>query len=133
MLFFFRFGDLSNYFCTFAGRKDKISSMTTERKQQILQAIRQKAKEITPKGSEIILFGSQARGDAHDGSDWDVLILIDKDRVTSDDMDEYSYPLREMGWDYNECINPMLFTKKEWQQNIASPFYENVLHDGIKL
>ncbi len=107
--------------------------MTAERRQEIIQAIRKKTQEITPKGSEVILFGSQARGDAHENSDWDILILLDKDRVTSEDMDEYSYPLREMGWDYNECINTLLFTKKEWQQNAASPFFENVQHDGIRL
>ena len=107
--------------------------MTAERRNEIMQAISQKAREITPKGSEVILFGSQARGDAHEGSDWDVLILLDKEKVTGEDMDEFSYPLREMGWDYNECINPLLFTKKEWQQNSASPFYENVAQDGIRL
>ncbi len=107
--------------------------MTARRRQQFIQAIGQKAKEITPQGSEVILFGSQARGDARPGSDWDILILLDKDRVTSDDMDEYSYPLRELGWDFNECVNALLFTKKEWQQNIASPFYENVVQDGIRL
>ena len=107
--------------------------MTADRRQKIIQAIGQKAKEIMPKGSEVILFGSQARGDARPDSDWDVLVLLDKDKVTSDDMDEYSYPLREVGWDLNECINALLFTKKEWHQNIASPFYENVIHDGIRL
>ena len=107
--------------------------MTIERRKQIMQAIGRKAKEITPKDSEVILFGSQARSDARDDSDWDVLILLDKDRITSDDIDNYSYPLREMGWDINECINALLFTKKEWLQNIASPFYENVTQDGIRL
>lgn len=107
--------------------------MTAERRQDIIKAISQKAKEITPEGSEVILFGSQARGDARPDSDWDVLILLDKDKVTSQDVDDYSYPLRELGWDVNECVNALLFTKKEWQQNIASPFYENVTRDGIRL
>lgn len=107
--------------------------MNTAHRQKVIEAISQKAREITPKGSEVILFGSQARGDARPDSDWDVLILLEKDKVTSQDMDDYSYPLRELGWDVNECINTLLFTKKEWQQNIASPFYENVTRDGIRL
>lgn len=86
--------------------------MTAQRRNNIIKAISKKAREITPKGSEVILFGSQARGDARPDSDWDVLILLDKDKVTGKDMDEYSYPLREMGWEYNECINTLLFTKK---------------------
>ena len=107
--------------------------MAADRRQQFINAISQKAKEITPNGSEVILFGSQARGDARPDSDWDILILLDKDRVTSNDMDEYSYPLWEMGLDHNESVNALLFTKKEWEQNVASPFFENVKHDGIRL
>ena len=107
--------------------------MSTTHRQQILDAIAAKAHEIVPPNSEVILFGSQARGDAHEGSDWDILILLDKDCVTMDDIDDYTYPLREMGWDYNECINTILFTKKDWQHDIASPFHENVTKDGIRL
>jgi len=107
--------------------------MTAERKQMIMQAISRKAKEITPAGSEVILFGSRARGDARDDSDWDVLILLDKDRITSNDIDEYTYPLWEMGLDYSESINTLLFTKDEWRRTSASPFNENVTHDGIRL
>lgn len=105
--------------------------MNASHRQQMIEAISQKAREITPKGSEVILFGSQARGDAH--SDWDILILLDKDKITSKDVDDYSYPFWELGWDYNEMINALLFSKKEWYQNIASPLYENVSRDGIRL
>lgn len=104
-----------------------------EQRRDIIRAIGQKAREITPAGSEVFLFGSHARGDAHDGSDWDVLILIDKDRITSDDIDKYTYPLREMGWDFNECINTVLFTKREWNMDSASPFHQNVKRDQIRL
>lgn len=108
-------------------------NMTAERRQFIMQAIAKKAKEITPKGTEVILFGSQARGDARPDSDWDVLILLDKEKVTGDDIDNYSYPLREMGWDLDADINAILYTKKNWERDIASPFHENVTEDGIIL
>ena len=32
-------------------------------------------------GAKVILFGSQARGDAKEDSDWDILILLNKDKV----------------------------------------------------
>jgi predicted nucleotidyltransferase len=107
--------------------------MTKERRQYIMHAIGQKAKEIAPKGTEVILFGSQAREDAHSESDWDVLLLLDKERITANDIDEYTYPLWELGLDVNEKINAILYTKKDWNHNIASPFVENVTRDGIKL
>ena len=64
--------------------------MTAARRKHIIQAIIDTAKSVVPQGAEVILFGSQARGDARDGSDWDVLILLDKDRVTSQDVDDYT-------------------------------------------
>ncbi len=100
---------------------------------QILNAIRDKASQIVPKGAIVILFGSRARGDAREDSDWDVLILLDKDHITSQDIDDYSYPLRELGWDYNQCINTILYTKRDWESSIISPFRENVTEDGIRL
>ena len=100
---------------------------------QILNAIRDTASQILPKGAIVILFGSRARGDAREDSDWDVLILLDKERITSQDIDNYSYPLRELGWDYNQCINAILYTKRDWESSIISPFRENVTEDGIRL
>ena len=107
--------------------------MTVDRHKNIIKAITDKARSVVPNGAEVILFGSQARGDAHKGSDWDVLILLDKDRITSQDVDDYSYPLWELGLDYQENINAILYTKKDWNKDIASPFHQNVIKEGIKL
>jgi len=107
--------------------------MTAEKRKEILTAIKEKAEAVVPKGAEIILFGSQARGNAHENSDWDILVLLDKGRISPSDIDEVAFPLRELGWDYGETINTVLYTKEEWNQDVASPFYENVTRDGIRL
>ena len=107
--------------------------MTATRQRHIIQAIAEKAKAVAPKGSEIILFGSQARGNARENSDWDILVLLDKERVSPADIDEVAYPLRELGWDFGETINTILFTKEEWNRDVASPFYQNVTKEGITL
>ncbi len=99
----------------------------------ILELIREKAKAITPKGSKVYLLGSRARGDARQDSDWDILILLDKDKIKLDDIDAYSYPLRELGWDLDENINPILYTEKDWNANSYTPFYKNVVKEGIPL
>lgn len=107
--------------------------MTATRKDSIIKAISDKAKSLTPVGSKVILFGSQARGDAREGSDWDILILLDKDRISPRDYDVYGYPLRELGWEYGENINPVLYTKQNWAKDLASPFVENVEREGVVL
>lgn len=107
--------------------------MNQENQQQVIQAIADKAKSVVPPNSEMILFGSRARGDAHEDSDWDILILLDKDHISFSDYSLYSYPFRELGWDLGQYINVVLFTKKSWQEDSASPFHENVNEEGIRI
>ena len=101
-------------------------------KDDMVKAIRNVLNGIEP-NVYAILFGSRARGDAKDGSDWDVLVLIDKPRVTLLDYDKYSYPLRELGWDLDEIINPVLFSNKEWNENHFTMFNHNVMNEGIAI
>lgn len=100
---------------------------------EIIAKIRNVAQKAVPQGSSVILYGSHARGDAHEGSDWDVLVLLDKDRLVQDDYDRVSYPFVLLGCDLGEEINPILYTAKEWKDYSFTPFYENVCRDGIKI
>ena len=88
---------------------------------------------ISPVRGRALLFGSRARGDARPDSDWDVLILLDKDSITPSDMDEVGYPLREFGWEADMMINPIMYTEKDWQKRHMTPFYANVMKEGIPL
>ena len=69
---------------------------------------------IAPIRGKAILFGSRARGDAKETSDWDILVLLDKERITAADMDDVSYPIRELGWKIDEMVNPIMYTMQEW-------------------
>ena len=64
------------------------------------------AHEVTPPGSTILLFGSQARGDARPDSDWDLLILVKKDRLAPEDFSHYAYPFMLLGFDNDAMVNP---------------------------
>ena len=95
---------------------------------QVIDSIRQVGRAMLPPNSSLLLYGSQARGDAHKESDWDLLILLDKPKITLDDYD-VGYPFRELGWNLGEEINPQVYSKKEWNQYSSTPFYKNVEHD----
>jgi predicted nucleotidyltransferase len=86
-----------------------------------------------PNDARVILFGSQARGDYHGDSDWDILILLNKDRLEASDHDNFSYPLFELGWRIDAKIHPILYTRKSWSERSASPFYHNVEEEGVVL
>lgn len=100
---------------------------------EIITKIRDVANISMPRGGRMLLFGSQARGDAHEESDWDILILLDKSRIENTDFDEVAYPFIEMGWRMGIAINPLLYTYKEWEKRYFTPFYQNVQKDGIEL
>jgi len=89
--------------------------------------------KTAPENSKAILFGSRARGDARPDSDWDVLILLDKDRITKSDMDEVSYPICEFGWETGMMVNPIMYTMREWEARRGTPFYKNVMRDGVAI
>ena len=91
------------------------------------------ASSAIPDGGKAISYGSRARGDDHNGSDWDILILLDKDRLVQADFDKVSYPFVLLGCEIGEEINPIMYTKKEWENYRNTPFYENVSREGIFL
>lgn len=87
----------------------------------------------TPKDGTALLFGSCARGEARKDSDWDILIVLPKDRLEQKDYDQVSFPLVELGWSLGEQINPIVYTRREWEASSITPFYDNVQRDAISL
>ena len=82
---------------------------------------------------EVYLFGSRARGDAGNNSDWDILIVVNKENVNLDTFNEYGMPYAEIGWKYGQQITPICYTKEEWEKESNSLFYHNVLQERIQL
>ncbi len=99
---------------------------------KVIEDIKQIGRSALPPNSSLLLYGSRARGDAREGSDWDLLILLDKPKLVASDYD-LAYPFRELGWDIGEEISPHVYTKKQWSEWTFLPFYKNVERDKIVL
>lgn len=99
---------------------------------KVLHEIRKTAERVLPKGVKLILFGSQARGDSREDSDWDLLLISEED-LSSAYENDYTYPFVELGWDLDVDINPIIYSSKKWHERSFTPFYQNIANEGILL
>ena len=80
----------------------------------------------------MILFGSQARGDARPDSDWDLLLLLNKSKKEEIDEDK-AYQFVMMGWEYGAYLSIKIYTNEQWEKGKIFPFYKNVEREGIEI
>ena len=102
----------------------------------ITQEVSQKAQAIL--GSrlcDVILYGSYARGDYEDGSDIDIAILAN---VCDSELRPFQKQLNQVcsdiGLETGELLTIFLYDEKLFKERLPlSPFYRNVLKDGVKI
>ena len=82
--------------------------------------------------AEVYLFGSRARGDFNDESDWDFLILTNKE-VNPESKAVFRRSIHEIESDTTHNISFVLYGKSRWAELEITPLYRNVEKDGIRL
>ena len=101
--------------------------------QKIFKEIQTLKRRLLP-NEKVILFGSQARGDARPDSDWDLLVLLNKKgKVTSDEDTTYGYPFDKIGWKFGIAINTLLYSTEDWEKRKITPFYKNIEDEGFEI
>lgn len=100
----------------------------------IVNRIALEMKQFAPE-SETILYGSEARGDAREESDFDILILLPDSYDTNQYIQrrsEISGHLYELSLNLGVEISPLIIPKKIWNSR-KTPFTINVNKEGIRI
>lgn len=100
-------------------------------KQKFLDIIKSAVLDIDSK-ADIILFGSRARGDNKENSDWDILILTSK--VANAALEtQIRDRIYEVELEHLQPISKIILGKHEWHKLEITPFYKNVTEEGLLL
>ena len=84
--------------------------------------------------ADVILYGSRARGDACEDSDYDILVIVNGpvDMALKKEILSNVYPLElESG----RMLTLIAYSKQQWNSPLyrAMPFHKNVERDGVLL
>jgi uncharacterized protein len=97
----------------------------------VTSKVKHTAQSFDP-NSQVILFGSRARGDYRKESDWDFLILTDRP-VNEKIKEEIREKIYETELDTEQLIFSLVENNKEWLNLRNTDLFLNIKDEGIKL
>jgi len=85
------------------------------------------------KEAEIILFGSRARGDNEDDSDWDILIITSFG-ISWEMEKQLRKELYLFELDFGDVLSILFISRTEWDSDFSkiTPFHRNVIREGVR-
>ena len=100
-----------------------------EGKRRAIEAfVRELRERYGERVKRVILFGSVARGDYHEESDIDVLVIADEV-----DLRDISRIATRILLRHGEVISPIVRSEEDFQARKAFSFYRAVMEEGVKL
>ena len=83
-----------------------------------------------PRLVRLVLFGSQARGDAESGSDIDVLVVLEGQVKAGEEIERAGGIIADLSLDYDEVIACVFIDRKRYERE-QSPLMLNVRREGV--
>lgn len=94
-----------------------------------MQRIKEAVLAVDP-SARVILFGSQARGDAHKESDWDVLVLTNESKPDVRYKTRFYKQMYAVELENDIVISPLIKNKNEWERLKETWLFKEVKEQG---
>jgi len=102
-------------------------------RKELLNKIKSGIKSKDPE-ADIYLYGSRARGDNNINSDWDILIITPKEKITLEYESDIRDPIFDLELNSGEVISILVYSRSDWQKKKSiSPLFMNVSKEGIRI
>jgi predicted nucleotidyltransferase len=100
---------------------------------KLLERCKKAIRQVVP-DADVILYGSRARGDANEYSDYDILILTKEPISMSVKVRFYDYTL-DLELETGAVLTLITYDRQKWDTPPyrAMPFHKNVDRDGVVL
>ena len=102
-------------------------------REEILRKVKEAVLQLET-SADVILYGSRARDDYREYSDWDFLILLDG-QIDTKRIDRIRYALYEIELNTDQIISSIVRSREEWDSPRYSvvPFHRNIEREGISI
>src|SRR3989339_1913999 len=100
---------------------------------ELLQKCKEAIEDVVS-DAEVVLYGSRARGDANEYSDYDILVLTDKP-VNMALKEKLIESLLPMELDSGKVLTIITYNRQQWDTPLyrAMPLHKNIDREGIVL
>jgi predicted nucleotidyltransferase len=100
-------------------------------RRELINRVKETVRSVDPK-ARVILFGSRARGDSNNVSDWDFLILVSK-RADEKLKRQIRDKLIDTELEAEQVISTLIYSQDRWPDYKVTPLYKNVFKEGLEV
>jgi len=99
----------------------------------LLAECKSAVQEVVP-DADLILYGSRARGDAQEDSDYDLLVLVDCE-LNMDIERAIVNQLFPVELRIGHVLTVLVYERTQWESSLfkVMPFHKSVMRDGLKV
>jgi uncharacterized protein len=99
-------------------------------REEVIKIVKEALLEFD-KDAEIILYGSRARGDNQEDSDWDFLILLKK-TVNESIKDKIRERLFDIELETEFAFSTIIHSRQDWIDLSITPLFDNIQREGVR-